>query len=148
MAYWYCYYRVIWATQYRKPIITPYLEPLIYQWIKDKSEAIKSEVLAVNGVEDHIHVAVTIPPTLAATEWVRHVKGFSAHKVNGVFPDAADLFKWQLAPGICRVSLIMSVIRNAIMPKIRSSIRWSEWALMMDNYHHRRQEPPPAKARG
>ena len=103
MAYWYCYYHVIWATQYRKPIITPYLEPLIYQWIKDKSEAMKSEVLAVNGIEDHIHVAVTIPPTLAATEWVRHVKGYSAHKVNGVFPDAAELFKWQSGYGLITV---------------------------------------------
>ena len=103
MAYWYCYYHVVWATKYRKAAITPAFEPLLHSWIKDKSVGLKSEVLAVNGTEDHIHVAVAIPPTLAPTEWIRHIKGFSAYELNKVFPDAPELFKWQSGYGVITV---------------------------------------------
>lgn len=90
-----CYYHIIWATKYRQTIITPQIESVIFEAIKDKSKRFKCQIHAINSAYDHIHVAVTIPPSLAIYEWVRETKGLSAHEVNREFPNLDDIFKWQ-----------------------------------------------------
>jgi putative transposase len=100
MAFWKCYYHAVWATQGRAPSITLEMERVIFETIRRKSEALDCPILAMSGVSDHIHVAVTIPPKLAAAEWVRNVKGLTAREVNAVFPDLPSHFKWQNSYGI------------------------------------------------
>jgi len=53
----------------------------------------------MNGIEDHIHIAVALPPKLAAAEWVRNAKGLSAREVNAMFPNLPTHFKWQSSYG-------------------------------------------------
>ena len=100
MPFWRCNYHVIWATQYRQPVITPEMEQLIQSTIKHKSTALECPILAINGISDHVHVAVRIPPKRAPADWVRQVKGLSAHEVNAMFPDLPSMFKWQSGYGI------------------------------------------------
>ena len=89
------YYHIIWGTKYRQPFITRQLEPVIFYAIQDKSRQFKAEIHGLNAVDDHVHVAVTIPPAVAVFEWVREVKGLSAHEVNRAFTDLDTTFKWQ-----------------------------------------------------
>lgn len=100
MAFWKCYYHAIWSTRQREPLITPDLEPVIFDAIKRKSTELKCEVLAINGIADHIHVAVSIPPRLAAVSWIRHVKGLSSHEANEMFPNQPSIFRWQTSYGL------------------------------------------------
>jgi putative transposase len=100
MAFWRCYYPVIWATKHREPIITPEIERHILTAIETKSIALECPILAVNGTADHIHVAVCIPPKVAAAEWVRNVKGASAREVNTMFTNLDAHFRWQDSYGI------------------------------------------------
>lgn len=67
----------------------------MFNAIREKSNALGATIYEINGVVDHIHTAVSIPPRLAVADWVRQVKGFSTRQVNAFGPDAADRFAWQ-----------------------------------------------------
>jgi putative transposase len=95
MTIWRCYYHIVWATKNREPLIDPRHEKLIYAAIERKSQEIDCKVLAVNGMVDHVHVAVSIPPTMAAAEWVKNIKGVSSREFNVALPNAESRFRWQ-----------------------------------------------------
>lgn len=100
MPYWNCYYHIVWATKYREPILTPKIQPLIYSAIRQKSGDLRSPLLALNSVDDHIHVAVSISPSISVSSWVGFVKGLSAHAINAAFADLEMPFKWQEGYGV------------------------------------------------
>ncbi|GAB5494057.1 MAG: IS200/IS605 family transposase [Phototrophicaceae bacterium] len=95
-----CYYHVVWATKYRMPLITPQIEKLIFYSIEKKSEQLKCPIHIMNTVADHIHIAVTIPPSKAVWEWIRDTKGITAHNINSEFPNQDEVFKWQKGYGV------------------------------------------------
>jgi putative transposase len=39
-------------------------------------------VHAVGGTETHVHLAVSIPPTVKISEWIGQLKGASSHHIN------------------------------------------------------------------
>ena len=100
MAFWRCYYHVVWATKDREPSITASVEQTIVQAATEKSEALECPVQAINSVADHVHVAVSIPPKVAVAEWVRNIKGITAHEINTMFPDLETRFRWQRSYGV------------------------------------------------
>ncbi len=100
MPFWRCYYHVIWATKHRAPLISPPIEPIIYRTIQEKAHELDSQLLAINSVEDHIHVAACIPPRRSIAEWVKQVKGASTRVVNTQFPDLETTFGWQQSYGV------------------------------------------------
>lgn len=100
MAYWRCFYHIVWATHNRAPLITTGIEQVILQCIRHKSTELESPLIASNTVADHVHVAVCIPPKLAAADWVRRVKGYSSKEVNAAYPDQDTRFSWQEGYGV------------------------------------------------
>ena len=60
-----------------------------------KSNQLDCVVHALNGIADHVHIAVTIPPKLAISDYVQQVKGVSSREVNQHAPDADEHFRWQ-----------------------------------------------------
>lgn len=75
MVFWKCYYHIVWATKNRSFTLEERYEQIAFEAIRSKSEALNCEVIAVNGMPDHVHVAVSIPPMLTVTYWVKNVKG-------------------------------------------------------------------------
>jgi putative transposase len=100
MPYVKCFYHAIWATKRRQPLITNQIEKLLFSAIEQKSLEMRCPILALNAVEDHVHVAVCIVPNVATSEWLRHVKGLSAHAVNANFVGDELAFKWQEGYGL------------------------------------------------
>jgi REP element-mobilizing transposase RayT len=76
------------------------MESLISSAINQKSSELHSPILALNGVADHVHVAVCIAPSVSVSHWVGQVKGLAAHSVNAVFTDLDSPFKWQEGYGV------------------------------------------------
>ena len=100
MSFWRCYYHVVWATKERLPLITPEIEHVIIQAATEKSQALTCPIQAMNGAADHMHAAVCIPPHIAVADWVRNIKGISAHTINDLFPDLEIRFQWQRGYGV------------------------------------------------
>ena len=103
MPFWKCYYHLIWATHKREMLITPSAEALINAAIKQRCSESRCDLLAVNGISDHIHVAISIPPSISVSEMVKLLKGTSSHAVNqslATLDSATPRFKWQAGFGV------------------------------------------------
>lgn len=100
MPFWKCYYHIIWATKNRQSVITPVIEPILFEAIRQKSDELLSPVLAINGIADHIHIAVSIRPSLSVADWVGQVKGTSSHAINTTFGELETKFRWQEDYGV------------------------------------------------
>ena len=99
MSHWKCYYHIVWATKYRQPVITSLWETLIFETVKIKCTEQKCIVLAINGTQDHVHLAVSIPPQIAVAKFMATIKGTSSHEINKSFP-LGEKFRWQTGYGV------------------------------------------------
>jgi len=94
MTYWRLHYHIIWATFERNPILTPDLEKIYYGVLYGKAKELELKIHAAGNVEDHVHVALSVPPKLSVADCIRHMKGASAFAINHR-PGADGQFKWQ-----------------------------------------------------
>ncbi|MBX3065207.1 MAG: IS200/IS605 family transposase [Anaerolineae bacterium] len=103
MPYSNLFYHFVWTTKQRIPFITQDNRVEIYRAIRKKIEAMDGMVLALNGMEEHVHLFVSIPPKLAPATCIGQVKGASsfaaARLVTGGEP-----FDWQDEYGVLTVS--------------------------------------------
>ncbi|NEQ25083.1 MAG: IS200/IS605 family transposase, partial [Microcoleus sp. SIO2G3] len=75
MAFWRLYYHLVWATKERQPLITSEREPKLYSYIIGKADSLNSIIHAIGGIEDHIHLITSIPPSLSIADFVKNIKG-------------------------------------------------------------------------
>ena len=79
MALWRLYYHIVWATKERQSLILPDQERDLYNYIIGKSNNFNCIVHGVNGMSDHLHVIVSIPPKIPISEYVQKIKGSTSH---------------------------------------------------------------------
>jgi putative transposase len=99
MPYSKLYYHFIWGTKNRFPFIDSILEPDLYRAIVAKAQSMGGFVHALGGIEDHLHLGVSIPPKIALAKFIGDVKGNSSHYVNHVIKPDFE-FHWQDEYGV------------------------------------------------
>jgi putative transposase len=82
LPYWQLFYHAIWATLYREPLISPELEPTVHGLLRGKATGLGAEVFALDGVENHVHLVVSIPPRLAVADFIGKIKGATSTRIN------------------------------------------------------------------
>jgi len=97
------YVHIVWATWDRQPLLKPALERALYACIQEECRGLRAEVVAIGGVEDHMHVLVRMPPAVSVSKLVQQVKGASSHMATHTIPGAAG-FRWQARYGAFTVS--------------------------------------------
>ncbi|MEQ8755178.1 MAG: IS200/IS605 family transposase [Coleofasciculus sp. G1-WW12-02] len=100
MALWRLYYHLVWATKERQPLIVPAREPGLYSYIIGKADSRGCIIHAIGGIEDHLHLVTSIPPSLAIADFVKYIKGSSAHQFNQDSPPTSAKFGWQRGYGV------------------------------------------------
>lgn len=85
---------VIWATKHRNPSISKELKPILLNHIKDNSVKKGIFIEAMNCVEDHIHLLISLSADQAISEVVMLIKGESSFWVNRQKLTAIK-FEWQ-----------------------------------------------------
>lgn len=93
-----CYYHIVWTTRERAPLITREHIGILLDAIDEQAEKMKSKIMALSVLADHVHVAVAIPPHVRVEDWVRSVKNASAEAVRKELPNAGA-FAWQRGYG-------------------------------------------------
>jgi putative transposase len=96
------FYHLIWSTKERLPLIEARFEDELYKVIAAKATQLGATVYAVGGIEDHVHVVMSVPPTLAISELIGQIKGSSSHWVNR---NQGVAFKWQAEYGAVTFSV-------------------------------------------
>jgi REP element-mobilizing transposase RayT len=133
------YLHLVWSTWHRCPFLADLdLRRRVYECIHAACTALRCDVLAIGGIEDHVHVLVRPATTVAPADLVKRMKGASSHMVNYDI-GAASYFKWQGGYGAFSVS-------KRHVPMMRNYV-------LRQEEHHREQrvfevlEPPPPGAR-
>jgi putative transposase len=98
MTFWRTYYHLVWATHNRHPFITPTIESELYSYVESKIRSLDCPFHTIGGIEDHIHLVVSIPPSLSIADFVKRIKGSSSHHINKAFPQ--QKFAWQNEYGV------------------------------------------------
>jgi REP-associated tyrosine transposase len=115
---------LVWSTWDRLPLLSPEIQQRVYACIRAECTHLKAEIIAIGGTDDHVHLLVQIPTTLAIASLMKQVKGVSSHLVTQEI-DPPDGFKWQGAYGAFTVS-------KAEVPKIQAYV-------LNQEEHHRSQ---------
>jgi putative transposase len=143
MSLWRLYYHVVWATKNRESSIDVDLETELYNYIIGKADFLKCIVHAVNGTDNHIHLVVSIPPTLSIAEFVKNIKGSSAHHLNHDFLTDANQFAWQ--PGYGVFSLGGQQLPRAIAYVRNQKIHHSQGTIIRSLEETTNDDDPPQK---
>lgn len=88
------YLHYVWATWDRLPIITPDIQQIVYAAIIQHCEKLKCTVIAIGGVEDHVHLLTGFPPTISVSDVIKQIKGSSSHFITHEIKPG-EFFKWQ-----------------------------------------------------
>lgn len=99
MAFWRSYAHLVWATKNRDPFIRPQIEANLYAQIVKTAAELGCYVHSINGMPDHTHLAISIPPKHAVAYVVKMLKGSSAHFVNHILRPVEYHFAWQRGYG-------------------------------------------------
>jgi putative transposase len=108
---------ITWHVKESLPIITEIIEPRLYHYLKHYALQSKGLIVHdVGGTETHVHIAVTIPPTLPISEWIGKLKGASSHYVNHELVNR-KLLDWQRGYGVVSfgtkdLQWVINYIRN------------------------------------
>ncbi|MCI0333308.1 MAG: IS200/IS605 family transposase [Planctomycetes bacterium] len=92
---------LVWHTKSSLPLLTPEVEPLARRFLKKRIiETPGAFVHEIGGIETHVHLAVTIPPTLLVSEFIGKLKGGSSHDVNQALARGRKVLEWQTGYGV------------------------------------------------
>jgi REP element-mobilizing transposase RayT len=92
------YFHFVWTTAGRQPFISEEVEVHLYRYLRHKCHTMGVFVYALNGMPDHVHLACTLPTSMAIADFVETIKGSSAHFINHL-PGVKHQLYWQSGYG-------------------------------------------------
>lgn len=91
---------IVWRTKADSPVLVDSIEHRCQQFIIHRAtESPGVFVHEIGGMPDHVHLAVSVPPTLLISEWIGQLKGASSHYVNHEIVNRRVL-DWQAGYGV------------------------------------------------
>ncbi len=89
-----CLMHCVWATKGRRPLIKPELQSRLWPYLGGIVRENKMKALVIGGVEDHVHLLLSIPSTLSVAKSIQLLKGNSSKWIHDTFKEHGD-FGWQ-----------------------------------------------------
>ena len=88
-----------WHTNGSAPLLVPKVEAIVHHYLRGRCINTPGVFIhEIGGIETHVHVAVSIAPTVLISEFVGQLKGSSAHEVNQKLGYKA--LEWQTGYGV------------------------------------------------
>jgi putative transposase len=113
------YYRLVyhftWGTKNNLPLITPTVEERLFPYIGYKCKELGYFLHAVNGTEDHVHLLISLTPSILVQDVAKNLKGASSHYINKE-TKLGEILYWQDGYGVV-------TIREAEIPKVVKYIK-------------------------
>jgi putative transposase len=109
---------IVWHTKESRPLLTPDVEEFTHHYLRGRLINTKGVfVHEIGGTENHVHVAVSIAPTITISELIGQLKGSSSHEANHQFPRRGKVLEWQEGYGVVSfgskdLKWVMEYIRN------------------------------------
>lgn len=106
-----------WHTKENAAVLVDQIENRVHHYLRHRALA-EAEVIVheVGGMPDHVHLAVSVPPTLLISEWIGAMKGGCSHYINSEIANRRVL-EWQTGYGVVSfgskdLAWVVAYIRN------------------------------------
>lgn len=76
------YIQVVFAVQGRQCLIQPEHKEELYKFITGIVTNRDQKMLQINGVADHVHLLISLKPSIALSDLVRDIKAASSKFIN------------------------------------------------------------------
>ena len=74
-------YHLVWITKYRKPILGGEIGKRVREVVRQICASLDVEIIKGNIRQDHVHMLVSVPPTLSVSKLVQRMKGVTSRKL-------------------------------------------------------------------
>jgi putative transposase len=92
---------IVWHTKNSLPLLTPQIEPIAYRFLKRRIiETPGAFVHEISGIETHVHLALSVAPTLLISDFIGQLKGGASHDVNQAIGQGRKSLEWQTGYGV------------------------------------------------
>ena len=113
-------YHVVIVTKYRRKVLKGGLVDFLKITLREMSRYYPDiQILEVNTDEDHVHLLVSIPPTMAVSHAIRLIKANTGRALREKFPFLQKVYwgvpgVWSIGHFVSTVGINESVIRKYI----------------------------------
>jgi len=107
-------YHIVFSTKKRRQFLSSSINTRLFPYIIGIAKNNDFKIISINGIEDHIHILLSIKPHQTLSKTIQLIKGNSSKWIHGTFPEL-QIFKWQEGYGAFTVSTShISIIKNYI----------------------------------
>jgi putative transposase len=90
-----------WHTKESLPLLTPRVQEVVFRCLGQRIVNVPGAyVHEIGGIETHVHIVVSVPPTLLVSDFVGQLKGASSHDVNEQLGAGGNRLQWQAGYGV------------------------------------------------
>ncbi len=94
-------FHVVWHTKNNAPMLSGDIEIACHKFLRQRLVATREVfVHEVGGIEDHVHVALTMPPTILPCDFIGQLKGACSFEINRRWGTGRKVLEWQKGYGI------------------------------------------------
>ena len=94
-------FHIVFSTQGHVPLLRPDIRPELFAYMGGLVKEQKGKPIIINGVEDHGHLLISLPPNVSVSDAMRFVKANSSRWMKERF---GKPFAWQKGFGAFSVS--------------------------------------------
>jgi len=92
---------IVFSTQGRLPLITTEIGSELFAYMAGLVKELKGMAVIINGMSDHVHLLILLPPTVSISDAMRFVKANSSRWIKERY---GKKFAWQKGFGAFSVS--------------------------------------------
>jgi REP element-mobilizing transposase RayT len=116
MSYVSSYFHCVFSTKGRGQLIAPALSQRLWPFLGGIARQNEMKAIEIGGMSDHVHILLSLPPTMPMAKAMQLIKGGSSKWVHETFSEH-NSFRWQEKYGAFSVSVsqldkIAEYIRN------------------------------------
>jgi len=93
-AVWQCHAHLVFVTKYRRGVFDDAMLVTCQQVMTDVCEDFGVDLIEFNGEDDHVHLLIAFPPTVALSRLVNSLKGVSSRRLRQHHPDRVAQYLW------------------------------------------------------
>jgi len=105
------FFHCVWSTHERRKTVSHDLRERFFPYMGGIARENDMKTLAIGGMDDHVHVLLSVPAVLSVAKAIQLIKGGSSKWIHDTFPSRRD-FAWQEGYGAFSISV--THVRQAI----------------------------------